>query len=77
VSPTVYTFNALKVKIHSDDHNPPHVHVEGKGCVARFDLRDLSLMSNTGFHRSDIARIRRELRTRVITLMEIWNDLNE
>jgi hypothetical protein len=73
MSPTVYQFDGIKIKIHANDHNPPHVHVEGKGCEARFDLRTLELISNDGFSSADIDLIKKEIQARAIKLMEIWN----
>ncbi len=77
MSPTVFEFDGVKVRIHKKDHNPPHVHVEGKGYEARFDLRTMELLGNTGFSRGDIARIRAELEARALKLMEVWNAFNE
>ena len=76
MSPTIYEFDGIKVKIHARDHNPPHVHVEGKGCEARFNLKTLELLTNTGFSRSDIERIQKEIRIRVVSLLEIWEAYN-
>lgn len=76
MSPTVYEFDGIKIKIHAKEHNPPHVHVEGKGCEARFHLKTLELMSNDGFSRSDINRIRKELQNRALSLLEIWEAYN-
>jgi hypothetical protein len=77
MSPTVYEFDGIKIKIHAKEHNPPHVHVEGKGCEARFDLKTLELMSNDGFSRSDISRIRKEIENRALSLLEIWEAYND
>ena len=74
--PTIYEFDGIKVKIHAQDHNPPHVHVEGKGCEARFNLKTLELLTNTGFSRSDIKRIQKEIRIRAVSLLEIWETYN-
>jgi hypothetical protein len=77
MSPVVYQFDGIKVRIHKGDHNPPHVHVEGKGHEARFDLRTLELISNDGFSRADIVRVRSELEVRALSLREIWDAYNE
>lgn len=74
MSPTVYEFAGLKVKIHARDHNPPHVHVVGKGCEARFRLEDLELLSNDGFSRADIRKIVEALKGRALSLQEIWDE---
>lgn len=77
MSPTFYEFDGIKIKIHARDHAPPHVHVEGKGHEARFDLKSLKLLSNTGFSRSDIERILKEIQIRALKLIEIWEAYNE
>jgi hypothetical protein len=77
MSPTVFSFDKIKVRIHAGDHNPPHVHVEGKGCSAVFELGTLELLENDGFSRSDIEKIRRQLSARALTLEEVWEKLND
>jgi hypothetical protein len=76
MSPTVYEFDGIKIRIHAGDHNPPHVHVEGKGYEARFELKTMTLISNSGFSRSDISLIREQIEMRAVTLLEIWEALN-
>jgi Domain of unknown function (DUF4160) len=55
----------------------PHVHVLGKGFEARFDLNTLELLTNTGFSRADIKKIRDHLQVRLISLKEMWNEYNQ
>ncbi len=77
MSPTFYEFDGIKIKVHARDHSPPHIHVEGKGHEARFDLRTLELMSNSGFSRADIKRILDEIQIRAVKLLELWEAYNE
>ena len=74
---TVFESKSLKFKIHADDHNPPHVHVIGKGCEAIFDLRTLELMFDTDFHPSDVKHIKKVLTQIQGQLMEVWNEYQE
>lgn len=74
MSPTVLEFDGIKVKIYVRDHNPPHVHVIGKGHEAIFEVPSLDLISNSGFSRADIVRILNQIGPRVIYLWEYWNE---
>lgn len=75
--PVVFETPRFKISIHFRDHNPPHVHAVGAGREARFQITDLELMSNTGFSKKDIKRIREYLKSRQSRLMEVWNEYRE
>jgi hypothetical protein len=74
MSPTVFQFSGIKIRIHLKDHNPPHVHVEGKGSVAVFLLETLEILHNDGFSRADVARIELELWKRHEDLKRSWDE---
>ena len=57
MSPTVYEAKNLKFKVHFKDHNPPHVHVEGRGVEAVFSLKTFECLENNGFSARAIGQI--------------------
>ena len=48
----------LSYRINDDDHNPPHVHVEGGGASVRINLLTLEVMdTKTDFSHATLKRI--------------------
>ncbi len=78
MSPTVFVFESLKFKINAKDHNPPHVHVEGKGASIRIKLLTLDFMDDeTEFSKRALERILAEVTTRKDELLEEWRRYHE
>jgi hypothetical protein len=77
--PVVLLFFGLKFKINVRDHNPPHVHVEGRGCTARINIKTLEIMSVNGFGRADMKLILEVLKDEdnLAALWEKWNEYRE
>ena len=75
--PTVIEYLGLKFKINANDHNPPHVHVEGRGCSVRISLKSIKVMSIDGFSRSDLKRILEVVRFYQKELMGAWNEYHK
>ena len=73
MSPVVFVFETLKFKINANDHNPPHVHVEGRGTSIRINLLSLDFMDDpTDFSQGTLDRILDEVLRRKDELMEEW-----
>jgi len=78
MSPTVFVFESLKFKINAKDHNPPHVHVEGKGASVRINLLTLDFMDEeTDFSKRALERILAEVTIRKDELLEEWSKYHE
>lgn len=70
---TVLTFRHLKYKINENDHNPPHVHVEGGGAEMRINLITLEIMDEeTDFSKSIIWHILDYVRRNRLFLLDRW-----
>ncbi|MEN0060021.1 MAG: DUF4160 domain-containing protein [Bdellovibrio sp.] len=55
---TILSEHHLKYKINDNDHNPPHVHVEGLGCAIRINLMTLEPMdAKTEFSKGTVNKI--------------------
>ena len=78
MSPVIFIFESLKFKINANDHNPPHVHVEGKGSSVRIDLVTLEFMDKeTDFSQGTLDRIMNEVIKRKEELLSEWNAYHE
>jgi hypothetical protein len=75
--PTVLEYRGIKFKIHAKDHNPPHIHIEGRGGEMRVNLNTAEIMSSSGFSPSDERTIIALLWTYREQFMETWNELHK
>ena len=75
--PTVLEYFGLKFKINVNDHNPPHVHVEGRGCSLRIDLSKLKVMGINGFSRHDLRKILEVVEFYQKELLEAWYEYHK
>jgi uncharacterized protein DUF4160 len=78
--PTVLSIFGLRVVVYPNDHRPAHVHVIGNGCEAVFNLRcpkgPAELRENYGFSAKELAKIARELDSRLASLCDRWRDIH-
>lgn len=78
MSPVVFNFESLKFKINANDHNPPHVHVEGRGAGVRINLLTLDFMDDrTDFSQGTLDLILKEVLKRKDELLEEWKKYHE
>ena len=69
---------SLKFKINERDHNPPHLHVEGKGASVRINLLTLDWMdAETEFSRADLRRIKAFVKERQDYFLAEWQVIHE
>jgi hypothetical protein len=75
MSTVVWLDNGLKIKVNANDHNPPHVHVEGNGGKVRIRLDTFAEMNGTrGFGPRDVAKIKMAVRYYADQLWSKWNE---
>lgn len=79
--PTVLPhFDGFRVVIFPNDHRPPHVHVIGVEVHARFellcDLGQVRLMSNIGFHQSQLKKVAARLHDHLAHLCNEWGRIH-
>lgn len=78
MSPVVFTFESIKFKNNANDHNPPHVHVEGRGASVRINLLTLDFLDDqTEFSKGSLDRIMTEVAKRRDELLEEWEKYHE
>lgn len=67
----------LAYKINENDHNPPHVHVEGLGASVRINLLTMEVMDNeTDFSSSTLKKIIEKVSENRILLLDKWEEVH-
>lgn len=78
--PTVLTIFGLRVVIYPNDHRPAHVHVQGKGCEAVFNLHcpdgPPALRENYGFSQNELGKIAVALVQNLAELCTNWRGIH-
>jgi hypothetical protein len=78
--PTLLVVSGLRVVIYANDHRPAHVHVQGKGCEAVFNLHcpdgPPELRENYGFSRKDLGKMSAALMGELAQLCAKWRALH-
>lgn len=74
---TVVEFNGIKIRVNPRDHYPPHVHVVGKGCSARFNIQTMEWMESLEFSRSDLKAIEAVIYRRILEIWQEWERHHE
>jgi hypothetical protein len=65
--------------IHSNDHEPAHIHVVGKGCEAKIQLegeRGLELVWQVGFGYGDMRKVMMETEARRKEFLARWREIH-
>ena len=78
--PTVLSIFGLRVVIYPNDHRPAHVHVQGAGLEAVFDLccpdGPPELRENYGFSERQLVRVATALAKDVTGLCSEWRSIH-
>jgi hypothetical protein len=73
--PTVLREAGYRLHFFSaDGHEPPHVHIDGKGRKAKVWLNDGRVAKNGGFSEMELNHIMRIVTDHRAELLEAWND---
>jgi hypothetical protein len=70
-----------RVAVNSNDHPPPHVHVFGKGCEARFRLncpeRPVEYWGHDGsWNLAQLNELGAEIAERLGACCKVWSDIH-
>lgn len=78
--PTVLTIGGLRVVIFPNDHRPAHVHVQGNGSEAVFNLNcphgPPEVRENYGFSKKQLGKIVNVLAVAVSRLCVSWRQIH-
>lgn len=58
----------------ADGHEPPHVHVDGRGRKAKVWLQEVRIAKNGGFSEVELRHIMQIVSKNRDSLLEAWND---
>lgn len=73
--PTVLRENGFRFFFYSNEWSePPHIHVEKSGCVAKFWLEPVELAKSSGFKSHELTGIRDLVVENKIKLLESWHE---
>ncbi|MBL8906058.1 MAG: DUF4160 domain-containing protein [Rhizobiales bacterium] len=73
--PTILRVGPYRLFFYSADGNePPHIHVERGGAVAKFWLRPVRLQQSGGMNRPELREIERLVIENLGLLEEAWDD---
>jgi hypothetical protein len=75
MSPTVLRIGPYRLFFFSNEAGePPHIHVQREGMLAKFWLDPVSLARSTGFSSHELRRIQGIVAENAPTLMEAWHE---
>jgi len=78
--PTILVIFGLRVVVYPNDHRPAHVHVEGGGKEAVFNLGCpdglLDLRENYGFSQRELGKIATSLSKNMVLLCNKWREIH-
>jgi hypothetical protein len=73
--PTILRIGPFRFFFYSGDRaEPPHVHVEGAGSVAKFWLKPVSSASSSGFRFHELRRLRRLVGRQRWRFLRAWHE---
>ena len=78
--PTILRFGAFRIMIYTADHEPAHVHVEGRGVLAivllHCETQHCSVRENIGMSSAELRGALRCVEENVAMLCEKWGELH-
>jgi hypothetical protein len=72
---TVFVFRNIRIVIHSNDHEPPHIHAVSPKGKAKIELTTLECYYCRGYTSKDLKMILKFVTEHKETLMEAWNEI--
>jgi hypothetical protein len=73
--PTVLRIGAARFFFYSNEGlEPPHIHVEEAGAVAKFWLNPISLASSSRFSGHQLRRLERDVAEHRAEFLEAWRE---
>jgi hypothetical protein len=73
--PTILKVGSYRFFFYAGDQNePPHIHVEQEGNIAKFWLNPVRLQNSSGFNHREIGRIRKIVEENKEELIRNWDE---
>lgn len=74
--PTVWSERGFHFMIHTNDHEPIHVHAYKAGGVVLIDVRDLSLRKIINLKKADVKLARQIVAAQRELFIEKWEEIH-
>lgn len=72
--PTLKILNGYRFFFYSNDHEPPHIHIEKDNKTAKFNLEPVELVKSKRFNSSELKSIRILVEDNVELFKKEWNE---
>jgi len=74
--PEVFRFFGFSFFFYSREHEPPHIHVEGNGAMAKFvwDGREFVLTEKQGIKAGDFRKVKAVIDENADIVIKRWNE---
>lgn len=72
--PTLLRIGPYRFRIHSNDHPPPHVHVQSADGEAAFTLAPVEYRDSRGYTRRRLAQIEEMVRAHEPEFLRHWHE---
>ncbi len=71
--PTILRKLGFRFFFFSNEHPPPHIHIQGKGGVLKYDVENKKLVYNKGIKPKDIKKALEIAENHRDEIIEKWN----
>jgi len=72
--PTIKHTDGFRFFFYSNDHPPPHIHVEKGGSTAKYNLDPVELIQSKNFNARDLRKIRNIVIKNIQYFKICWNE---
>jgi len=73
--PTVLRIGSVRFFFYSNEGSePPHIHIEQEGAMAKFWLEPVSLAGSSRFRGHELRRLERQVNEHRQEFLEAWHD---
>ena len=77
MSPQVGKLGGLKIFIHTRDHKPAHVHIEGPEVEVKIEISSWKVIYCSGLNTKSLKKLIQFLKEIENDLWEVWNEIHE
>lgn len=72
--PTILLIKGYRFFFYSNEHPPPHIHVEKDSKTAKFNIEDAELVYSRGFNASDLKELRKLVGQNLVFFKNKWDE---
>jgi len=72
--PTLKILDGYRFFFYSNDHGPPHIHIEKDNKAAKFNLEPIELVRSKRFNASELKKIRIMIEDNLEFFKKEWNE---